>query len=149
MEVMKKQNLLLVLMLVFLPYASMFAFDFEVDGVCYNKLSDSEVEVTDKSDGYTGEVFIPSTISYNDVIYSVIGIGSKAFANSSARIRSGKDHKPNSVTMSLFLFDNAKLRRFSSDSKKNREFFSNLYGQVPHFRTNSGNRPKSCPKSYL
>ncbi len=100
MEVMKKQNLLLVLMLVFLPYASMFAFDFEVDGVCYNKLSDSEVEVTDKSDGYTGEVFIPSTISYNDVIYSVIGIGSKAFANSSARIRSGKDHKPNSVTIS-------------------------------------------------
>ena len=51
--------------------------------------------------------------------------------------------------MSLFLFDNAKLWCFSSDSKKKLRFFSNLYGQTPHFRTNSGNRLKSCPKCYL
>ena len=43
----------------------------------------------------------------------------------------------------------AKLRRFFSDSKKNLRFFSNLYGQTPHFRTNGENRPKSCPKGYL
>ena len=51
--------------------------------------------------------------------------------------------------VSLFLFDNAKLWCFSSDSKKKLRFFSNLYGQTPHFRTNSGNRLKSCPKCYL
>ena len=45
----------------------------------------------------------------------------------------------------LFPFDNAKLRRFSSDSKKNLGFFSNLYGQERDIWTNRGNRPQNCP----
>ena len=39
------------------------------------------------------------------------------------------------------------LRRFSSDSKKNPGFFSNLYGQMPHLWTNRGKKPKSCPST--
>ena len=49
----------------------------------------------------------------------------------------------------LLLFDSAKLRRFSSDSKKKRRFFSYLCGQTPHLWTYWGNRPQSCPNYAL
>jgi hypothetical protein len=49
----------------------------------------------------------------------------------------------------LFLFDIAKLRCFSSDSKKNRGFFSNLYGQTPCFWTNRGNQTKKLSERLL
>lgn len=59
-----------------------FAYDFEVDGLCYNKLSNNQVEVTYKNymDGsYFGNVEIPETVVYNNVVYSVTSIGSYAF----------------------------------------------------------------------
>ena len=46
----------------------------------------------------------------------------------------------------LFPFDNAKIRRLSNDSKKNLEFFSDLYGQTPNFWTNRRSRPDFCPQ---
>ena len=59
-----------------------FAYDFEVNGLYYNKLSNSEVEVTYKSyndRSYTGEIHIPEKVTYNGVDYSVTSIGSRAF----------------------------------------------------------------------
>ena len=63
-----------------------FAHDFEVDGIYYKITSDTEVSVTYRgtsyyqySDEYTGDVIIPSTVSYNSVEYSVTTIGSSAF----------------------------------------------------------------------
>ncbi len=44
------------------------------------------------------------------------------------------------------LKSDAKLRRKSADSKKNRNFFSCLYGQMPDFWTNRGNCFRNCPK---
>ncbi len=44
------------------------------------------------------------------------------------------------------LKSDAKLRRESADSKKNRNFFSCLYGQTPGFWTNRGNCFRNCPK---
>ena len=50
------------------------------------------------------------------------------------------------VAQTLFvLIDNAKLRRFSSDSKKFPGFFSNLCGQSPDSWPNRVNRFKKCP----
>ena len=46
------------------------------------------------------------------------------------------------------LISSAKLRRFSSDSKKNLKFFSNLCGQTNNLWTNRRKEPKSCPKGY-
>ena len=63
-----------------------FSYDFEVDGLCYNKLSDNEVEVTYKNadgDSYSGNLTIPSSVTYNGSKYTVTAIGSRAFYNCS------------------------------------------------------------------
>ena len=49
----------------------------------------------------------------------------------------------------MFLFDDAKLRRFPAVSKKFLRFFSKLYGQSPDLWTNRGNPSKTCPKRVL
>lgn len=94
---MKKQ-LLLALMLLVVSVTTMSAYDFEVDGICYNILSDHEAEVTYKDlndsplyydDGeiifytsyYTGEVIVPESVNYDNVTYSVVSVGSYAFYN--------------------------------------------------------------------
>ena len=57
------------------------AHDFEVDGICYNKIwGDSvTVGVTRKSYGYEGHVTIPDKVTYNGDTYSVTSICEKAF----------------------------------------------------------------------
>ena len=64
------------------------AHDFEVDGIYYNILSESDktVEVTYKgnsSDAYSDEYYfhetIPSTVTYGGITYTVIAIGEQAF----------------------------------------------------------------------
>ena len=58
------------------------AYDFEVSGIYYNILSkaDKTVEVTNGSNFYTGSVVIPKSVIYNGTTYSVIRVGSYAFA---------------------------------------------------------------------
>ena len=53
------------------------------------------------------------------------------------------------LSLSFVSFDNAKIWRFSADSKKNLEFFSNLCGQTNDLWTNRRNRSESCPKFFL
>lgn len=57
------------------------AYDFEVDGMYYNLLSatDLTVEVTEGENEYSGEVIIPSTITYQSRTLAVVGISSWAF----------------------------------------------------------------------
>ena len=66
------------------------AHDFEVDGIYYNIINESDktVEVTYKgnsydsySDEYTGTVSIPESVTYNGNNYSVTSIGDEAFEN--------------------------------------------------------------------
>lgn len=65
---------------------SVSAYDFEVDGIYYDKISDTSVEVThdgnfedDNGAGYSGNVTIPETIKINGITYFVCGIGESAF----------------------------------------------------------------------
>lgn len=73
---------------VLLCSISASAHDFEVDGIYYNILSESDktVEVTYKgnsSDAYSDEYYfhetIPSTVTYGGITYTVIAIGEQAF----------------------------------------------------------------------
>ncbi len=67
-------------MLAMLLPALAAAHDFEVDGIYYNITSDNEVEVTNRSDvKYSGDVVIPSTVTYQGTTYSVTTIGYGAF----------------------------------------------------------------------
>lgn len=64
--------------------SNVFAHDFEVDGIYYNKINDSEVAVTYKgiygtSAVYSGDILIPETVSYDGTLYSVTSIGEYAF----------------------------------------------------------------------
>ena len=75
------------LLLALVATTSLWAHDFEVDGIYYNYL-DNNVEVTYRGDyynsyydEYSGEVIIPSTVTYNGTIYSVTSIGELAFYN--------------------------------------------------------------------
>ena len=88
-------SVFIITVLVTLP---ILAYDFEVDGIYYNKLSGKEVEVTYKtaSDrGYSGQLKIPKTVYYNGVTYNVIAIGKGAFFDCNELI--GSLEIPNSV----------------------------------------------------
>lgn len=73
---MKKQLLLLVMML--LPMVAS-ADAVEIDGIYYTLLSAEEAYVTKNPNSYTGNINIPSSISYDGVVYSVTGIEKETF----------------------------------------------------------------------
>ena len=57
------------------------AYDLEIHGVYYNvlSLSDLTIEVTEGNKKYSGEVTIPSTVSYKSKTLTVTSIGASAF----------------------------------------------------------------------
>ena len=74
----------LLLLALLLP-ATALAYDFEVDGVCYN-INGNEATVTSKGlyydmyfVGYLGSVVIPPTVTYNGTTYPVTSIDEIAF----------------------------------------------------------------------
>lgn len=78
--------------LAFLSFTT-WAYDFQVDQLCYNILSETEVEVTflqDPSSGapaYTslsGSITIPSTVTNDETTYTVTSIGYEAFKGCSS-----------------------------------------------------------------
>ena len=73
-------------MLLALVAATASAQDFEVDGICYNILSedDKTVEVTENPNDYAGDVVIPGEVTYDGSTYSVTTIGEEAFYDCSA-----------------------------------------------------------------
>ena len=65
---------------------SAYAHDFEMDGIYYNITSDATVEVTFRGSAYdiydneySGDIIIPSTVTYSGKEYSVTSIGQSAF----------------------------------------------------------------------
>ena len=81
---MKKQLFLLVFML--LPLVASAATGIEIDGIFYHfKSATKTAEVARWVHGqkYTGDVVIPSTVTRNEVEYSVTSIEANAFANCS------------------------------------------------------------------
>ena len=75
------------------------AYDFEVDGIYYNYLSSTTVEVTSRTNGYSGEVSIPESVTYSGSTYNVTSIGHDAFA---ACFSLTSISIPNSVTSMAF-----------------------------------------------
>ncbi|MDO4462910.1 MAG: leucine-rich repeat protein, partial [Bacteroidia bacterium] len=81
------RKLLMVLIAICMGVNAM-AYDFKLGGIYYNitNHSTSEVSVTyytsyrlDNWIAYSGNVVIPSTVTYNGQSYSVTSIGSSAF----------------------------------------------------------------------
>ena len=74
-----KKHLFILGFAMLLSVAGAFA-QVEVNGIYYNLLSESEAEVTaHPSSGYSGDIVIPSVISYDEEDYIVTTIGNYAF----------------------------------------------------------------------
>ncbi|MFA6199625.1 MAG: leucine-rich repeat protein [Bacteroidales bacterium] len=104
-----KKALLFVLILTFGINFNIKAYDFYAvyngDTIYYNIISSiaNTVEVTSRvnyyneySNGYTEVISIPSSVSYNKVLYNVISIGIGTFQNCSEL---NSINIPNSVTL--------------------------------------------------
>lgn len=83
---MKSIKTWLLTVAILLGSISAYAHDFEVNGIYYNKTSATTVEVTFKgdsfvsySDEYSGDIIIPSTVTYSGKEYSVTAIGDITF----------------------------------------------------------------------
>ena len=59
--------------------ATAFAYDFEVNGIYYNIISDSEVEVTSGDNKYVGDIVIPEQVTHEGITYNVVAIRFYAF----------------------------------------------------------------------
>lgn len=77
---MKRTNriLLTVVLLVF-ACTNIFAYDCEVNGIYYNRISVDEFEVTSGTNKYAGDIVIPETVEYREKQFKVVQIGSNAF----------------------------------------------------------------------
>ena len=77
-----KRRFLTAVALMIASITATYAYDFRVDGIYYNITSDTEVEVTYRNKTYamySGDVVIPESVTYNNVTYTVTGIGGSAF----------------------------------------------------------------------
>ena len=82
-------RLFILVLTSFFSTSSLLAYDFEVDGIYYNVLSleDLTCEVTYKDTNYksySGEIIIPSNVTYSNKTYSVTSIGLRAFSGCSS-----------------------------------------------------------------
>ena len=83
---MKTIKFLLTTIAVLLGSVMANAYDFEEDGIYYDILSSTDLtaEVTHGDNKYTGDVIIPSTVTYGGSIYNVTSIGFMAFLDCSS-----------------------------------------------------------------
>ena len=72
----------LLLTLLLICTSTVFAHDFEKNGIYYNILSESDktVEVTYGDNDYIGSVVIKESVTYDGITYRVTRIGSEAFS---------------------------------------------------------------------
>ena len=78
----KRLKFLVAMVFATLLSANVFAYDFVVNGIYYIINSDgTTVSVISGNDSYSGNVTIPSTVTYNGTTYGVTTIGNKAFHN--------------------------------------------------------------------
>ena len=78
---MKNLKKLLFTALLLLCSTVAFAQDFEVYGICY-KVTDAvnkTVEVSRNVNGYSGNIVIPGSVTWDGVVYRVTRIGNDAF----------------------------------------------------------------------
>lgn len=75
---MKQYNItFLLVMLMCITSIKAFAYDCKVDGIYYNRTSATELEVA--KGNYTGDIVIPSSVTYNGKTFTVTSIGNEAF----------------------------------------------------------------------
>jgi len=80
------------------------AYDFEVNGIYYNKNGTVEATVV-SGNGYSGNIVIPETVTYGNDTYAVTAIGESAFSGQSylTAITIPAASRPSAVTRSTIV----------------------------------------------
>ena len=73
---------LLVFIVAIMGYVGAWAYDFMANGIKYDIISANEVSVA-SDNTLSGNITIPSQVTYNSVLYQVTSIGEDAFYNDS------------------------------------------------------------------
>ncbi len=109
---LKKMKKPIFYIMAFLSFSMVTAQDFIVDDIAYNILpGTTTVEVTKKTECYSGVVTVPETITYNTVDYIVTTIGEEAFRSCQALTAITL---PNSIrSIEEFAFTDTGLRTIS------------------------------------
>ena len=88
MKRLKFHRAIVAIVMMLIGWLPSLAHHFEINGVFYNVISTSEVEVTYKGSSYNefyneynGSVVIPSLVEYGGFTYSVTSIGDNAFSS--------------------------------------------------------------------
>ena len=79
------KRIILTLMTMAAVFSTMSAYDFLIDGVYYNRLSDTTVAVTYRSQwfgSYSGDIIVPEKVMNEGVEYTVTQVGDFAFYGS-------------------------------------------------------------------
>ncbi|WP_406683574.1 leucine-rich repeat domain-containing protein [Seonamhaeicola sp. MEBiC1930] len=76
-------KLYIYLLFILLGVGELTAQTFEVDGINYNILNATDVEVAAKAGYYTGNITVPATVNYDSSTYDVTTIGYEAFRDCS------------------------------------------------------------------
>ena len=69
----------LLIALAFIATSPLLAQNFTAEGIKYNILTATTVEVIAKSPAYSGSITIPPSVTYNSTSYAVSSIGNNAF----------------------------------------------------------------------
>ena len=75
---MNKKSFITILLAVLMSMP-MFAYDFENNGIYYEIGLNNTVSVTEGNTKYSGDIVIPSRVTYDGKTYSVASIGNNAF----------------------------------------------------------------------
>lgn len=81
-----KKLLLLLLIVMAVPMTMMADDPVEINGIYYNLITKAKIAKVTRNpnvyyNGYSGDIVIPSTVTYNSVVYDVKEIGENAFHN--------------------------------------------------------------------
>ena len=118
---MKPNKLFLTIVIALISPIILSAYDFEVDGICYNNIGRGNVEVTYTGlynnygwRGYSGNINIPQMVEYQGMLFYVTQIGSEAFSICPELI---SINIPNSITVINDIFSHSpKLTSINIDS---------------------------------
>ena len=78
---MKKLNLLFTALMLVCCVGMAKAEEVTINGIKYDVVTKAKLATVIKGGNYSGDVIIPSEITYNDVVCSVTNIGESAFDN--------------------------------------------------------------------
>ena len=78
---MKNFSIICLLIALLFSFNTVYAYDFEVDGIYYDVISTSELtcKVVSGDEKYSGDIVIPATVDYKNRSLQVIRISSNAF----------------------------------------------------------------------